>query len=249
MLPNPGQPTAAEPFWRIVVDFLPFVLRLFTDPRQLVRSLNWDAPAELSRVALYTLIGLAILVLAFSNNQRLADEVRPPLSGFKGVVMRAHDTSWDWLEPVYAPFHLEPGEAKRLWDTLLTGGFMLYTLLASLIGVAVVARLRMWRFGLGYCHALGTGLLAWLAGTSCIALSLVPLFELLICRECFVRLSLFVLLNLAGWTYAGYYTLADLGERPRRAWLHLLKSLGYGLAQYALAYVVFFALIVAIIPM
>ena len=249
MLPQAGQPVAANPFWQIAVDFLPFVLRLYTYPRQLVRSLNWDSPVTLSRIAFYTLLGLAILVLAFSDNQRLADEARPPLSSFKGVVMRAHDTSWDWLSPVYHAFRLEQGEAKRLWDTLLTSGFMLYTLLASLIGLAVIVRLRMWRFGLGYNHALGTGLLAWLAGTSCIALSLVPLFELFICRECFVRLSLFILLNVAGWTYAGYYTLADLGERPRNVLVHLLWSAGYGLVQYVLAYVVFFALIVAIIPM
>ena len=236
------------PFWAVLAGFLPFMLRLFTFPRQLVRNLDWDDPLTMRRIALYALIWLTILVLAFDDNRVLADESRPLLSTFKGVVMRAHDTSWDWLSPVYGPFQLELGEAKRLWDTLLTTGFLAYTLMASLIAMAVVVRLRMWRFGLGWRHALGTALLGYLAGASCIALSLVPLIELLICRDCIVRLLLFVLLNVTGWTYIGYYTLADLGERPRGWPVHLVRSLGYGLAQYIVAYVVFFVLIAAIIP-
>lgn len=237
------------PFWAVLTGFLPFMLRLFTFPRQLVRSLDWDDPLTMRRLALYALLWLAILILALDDNRVLADETRPLLSTFKGVVMRAHDTSWDWLSPVYGPFRLGPGEAKRLWDTLLTTGFLAYTFLASLISMAVVVRLRMWRFGLGWRHALGTGLLGHLAGTSCIALSLVPLLQLLICRTCAVRLLLFVLLNAAGWTYIGYYTLADLGERPRGWTVHLVRSLGYGLAQYLIAYVVFFVLIATIIPL
>lgn len=236
------------PLWAVLAGFLPFMLRLFTFPRQLVRNLDWDDPLTMRRIALYALLWLAILVLAFGDNRVLAEEARPLLSTFKGVVMRAHHASWDWLSPVYGVFQLGPGEAKRLWDTLLTTGFLSYTFLASLIALAVVVRLRMWRCGIGWRHALGTALLGYLAGASCIALSLVPLAQLLICRECAVRLLLFVLLNVAGWTYIGYYTLADLGERPRAWPVHLVRSLGYGLAQYLIAYAIFFVLIAAIIP-
>lgn len=249
MLPSHVREDSAPGFWGVVVGFLPFILQLFTFPRQLVRNMDWDNSHTLQRVSLYTLIGLAILVLAFSDNRVLAPEDRPLLSTFKGVVMRAHDTSWDWLQPVYQPFELSLGEAKRLWDTLLTSGFLLYTFFASLIGMALVVRLRMWRFGLGWRQALGTALLGYLAGVSCIALSLVPLAQLLICRECAVRLAIYFVLNLLGWAYLGFYTLADLGERPRHWYVHLAKCLGYGLGQYVIAYIVFFCLIVAIIPM
>ena len=45
------------------------------------------------------------------------------------------------------------------------------------------------------------------------------------------------------------YTLADLGERPR-GWLRQLGiSLGYGLLQYVIAYLVFLILIAAVIPL
>lgn len=249
MLPPHVRETNTTAFWGVVVEFLPFSLRLFTSPRQVVRNMDWDDSRTLQRVSLYTLIGLAILVLAFSDNRVLAPEDKPLLSTFKGVVMRAHDTSWDWLEPVYQPFELSQGEAKRLWDTLLTSGFLLYTFFASLLGMALVVRLRMWRFGLGWYQALGTALLGYLAGVSCIAVSLVPLMQLLICRECAVRLVLFSLLNIMGWAYLGFYTLADLGERPRRWYAHFARSLAYGLSQYVIAYIVFFLLIVAIIPM
>jgi len=238
-----------QQLWRVVVDFVPFVLRLFTNPRQLVRSLDWDDPAELQRLSLYLLIGLAILVLAFSDNRVLAEAERPLLSTYKGVVMRAHDTSWDWLEPVYSPLNVSQQEAKRLWDTLLTTGFLAFTFLASLLAMAVVVRLRTWRFGLGWRQALGTALLGYLAGASCLALSLVPLTQLLICRHCFVRLILYIFLNLAGWTYLGFYSLADWGERPMRWPAHLGKSLLYGLAQYLIAFVIFLALIAAVIPL
>ncbi len=237
------------PLWAVLAGFLPFVLRVFTYPRQLVRGLDWDDPLTIRRIALYALIWLTILVLAFGDNRVLAEESRPLLSTFKGVVMRAHDASWDWISPAYGAFGLSQGEARRLWDTLLTTGFLAYTFLASLLAMAVVVRLRMWRFGLGWPHALGTALLGHLAGVSCIALSLVPLFELLVCRTCAVRLLMFIVLNAAGWTYIGYYTLADLGERPRGWAVHLVRSLGYGLAQYVIAYAVFFALIAAIIPL
>lgn len=241
--------TPDAPLLTQLTEYPLFVLRLFTYPRSLVRSFDWEDPAVLRRLALYTLISLAILVLAFANNRQLAERDNVRLSTFKGVVMRAHDRSWDWLEPVYAPFNIEQGEAKRLWDTLLTTGFLSYTFLASLIALAVTARLRMaWR-GLSWNYALGTGLLGFIPLTACVALSLVPLTELLICRECYVRGTLFGLLNLAGWTYFGYYTLGDFGERPRSCLLHLLKSAGYGLLQYVAAYVVFFILIVCIIPM
>lgn len=249
MLPPQAREIAPPSFWGILADFLPFILRLFTHPRQLVRRVDWDDPAELQRIALYTLIGLAILVLAFSDNRVLTRKERPVLSTYKAVVMRAHDRSWDWLERVYTPLNVSQQMAKRLWDTLLTTGFLAYTLFAGLLGMAVVVRLRMWRFGIGWRQALGTGLLGYLAGVSCIALSLVPLTELLVCRHCGVRLALFVLLNLAGWAYIGFYSLADLGERPRHWLTHLSMSLGYGLVQYVVAYVVFFILIAAILPL
>jgi hypothetical protein len=249
MLPPQAREVASPPLWRIVVDFVPFILRLFTSPRQLVRSLDWDDPAELQRLSLYLLLGLAILVLAFSDNRALARKDRPLLSTYKAVVMRAHDKSWDWLEPVYAPLNVSRQEAKRLWDTLLTTGFLAYTFLASLIAMAVVVRLRSWRFGLGWRQALGTSMLGYLAGVSCIALSLVPLTQLLICRQCGLRLALYALLNLAGWAYLGFYSLADWGERPRSWPVHLGKSLVYGLAQYVVAFVVFFLLITAVIPL
>jgi len=249
MLPPQVREVGPPSLWRILADFLPFVLRLFTNPRQVVRRVDWDDPAELQRIALYTLIGLTILVLAFSDNRALTRKERPLLSTYKAVVMRAHDDNWEWLEPVYAPLNVGQQQAKRLWDTLLTTGFLAYTLFAGLLSMAVVVRLRTWRFGVGWRQALGTGLLGYLAGVSCIALSLVPLTELVICRHCGVRLVLFVLLNLAGWTYIGFYSLADLGERPGHWLAHLGKSLGYGLIQYAIAYVVFLILIAAIIPL
>jgi hypothetical protein len=248
----------AQPFWAVLAEFPLFVLRLFVHPRSIIKGLDLENPATRQRLALYCLLGLAIIVVAFSDNRPLAGVERPLLSTFKGVMLRAHNLpteegskegSWDWLEPVYAQFSLDQGEAKRLWDTLLTTGFLCYTLFASLVGVAVVARIRMaWR-GLTWWRALGTGLLGHLAAVSCIALSMVPLTELLICRHCVVRGALYVLLNLAGWAYMGYYTLGDLGERPRRWLPQLGLCLAYGLLNYAMAYVVFFVLIVATIPM
>jgi len=258
---------ATEPaFWQVLADFPVFVLRVFTNPRSLVRSLKWDEPGTLTRLALYTAIWLAIIVLAFGNNRRLSETKTPPrLSTFKGIVMRAHDRSWApaaespevqaggfmssiWLEPVYSGFGLGQGEAKRLWDTLLTSGFLAYTMLAGLLGVAVVARLRMWRFGLPWEQALGTGMLGYLAALSCAALSLVPFALLLICRHCGVRLALFILLNLSAWAYMGYFCLGDLRERPGGLRL-LVQSLGYGLLNFAAAYAVFLVLILCVIPM
>lgn len=249
MLPPQAREFGQPPLWGILAEFLPFVLRLFTSPRQLVRRVDWDDPAELQRVSLYALIGFAILLLAFSDNRALANKERPRLSTYKGVVMRAHDTSWDWLEPVYTPLNVSQPEAKRLWDTLLTTGFLAYTFFAGLLGMAVVVRLRTWRFGIGWRQALGTGLLGYLAGASCIALSLVPLTQLLICRHCFVRPLLFVLLNLAGWAYIGFYSLADLGERPLHWLAHLGKSLVYGLIQCLIAFAILLILIAAVIPL
>ena len=244
MADSPDAPLVSQ-----LADYPLFVLKLFTFPRHLVRSFDWDDAAALRRLALYTLISLAILIAAFSDNRVLAEAARPLLSTFKGIMMRAHDRSWDWLGPFYAPFNIDHGEAKRLWDTLLTTGFLCYTFCASLLALAVVVRLRMaWR-GLSWSYAMGSGLLGYIALASCTALSLVPLTELLICRQCAVRLTLYVLLNLAGWTYMGYYTLGDFGERPRGVLAHLTQSLGYGTLQFIAAYIVFFVLIVCIIPM
>lgn len=282
----------AEPdFWQVLAEFPLFVLRVFVNPRSLVRTMKWDEPATLQRLSLYTVVWLAIIVLAFSNNHRLSETKIPPrLSTFKGIVMRAHDRSWSpppaqgaatytspsgessppgemsvpekfaspppaqgfmsnvWLQPVYGVFHLGQGEAKRLWDTLLTSGFLTYTLLAGLIAIAVVARLRMWRFGLPWEQCIGTGILGYLAAVTCASLSLVPLGLLLICRHCGVRLALFILLNLAAWLYTGYFCLGDWSERPGGIRL-LGQSLGYGLLNYIAAYLVFFVLILCIIPM
>jgi membrane associated rhomboid family serine protease len=114
--------------------------------------------------------------------------------------MRAHDASydpapgqgWDWLRlrPVYEPMNTTLPMAKRLWDTLLTTGFLSYVFLAGLIASAVVARLRMWRFGLRWEHALGTALLGGLTAATLAALALAPLALLLICRHCWIRLAL-----------------------------------------------------------
>ncbi len=254
----------------LLAEYPLFVLRLFTNPRSLVRGVDWNAPGTLERFALYVLLSLGILVLAFSDFRLLAETERPGLNTFKGIVMRAHERSWDsaetianmkdpeaqkaaqawsWLElrGVYGAFNLSRGEAKRLWDNLLLPGFLAYTFFAGLLATALIARLRMWVFHLGWEHAIGTGLLGYLASAACAALSLVPFALLLICRHCGVRLGLFILLNLAAWAYMGYFCLGDLGERPR-GFMLLLKSLGYGLALYALTYLVFLALIMCIIP-
>lgn len=241
-----GEPRAT--LWNTAAEFPLFVLRLFVHPRSLL-DLDFEDAATRQRIAMFCLLGLAIIVAAFSDNRVLADVERPLLSTFKGIIMRAHRTSWDWLGPVYAPFHLSQREAMRLWDTLLTTGFLAYTMFASLIGTAVVARIRMaWR-RIGWWQALGTGMLGQLAAVSCIALSLVPLAELLICRECIIRGTLFVLLNIAGWCYMGYYALGDWGQVPQSWLLQLRDALGYGFVQYLAAYVVFLICIVAIIPM
>jgi len=236
------------PPFSVLAEFPLFMLRLFVYPRQLVRSLDWDNAATLRRVALYAVIWLVILVLAFSDNRQLADEPHYSLSTFKSVVMKAHDHSFDWMEPVYSLFNTNQREAKLLWDILLTGGFLAYTFFVALLGIAVVARLRMWRSGISWQMAIGTALLGFMALAACTALSLVPLALSFICRHCVMRPVLFVLLNLAGWAYLGYYSLADLGERPRVWYAHLGKSLCYGVVQYAIAYVVLFILICAIIP-
>ncbi len=238
----------APALWSTLAEFPLFVLRLFVHPKSLL-ELDFEDSATRQRIMLYCLLGLGLIVLAFGDNRVLADVDKPLLSTFKGIMMRAHDTSWDWLGPVYAPFHLSQHEAKRLWDTLLTTGFLAYTVVASLLATAVVARIRMaWR-KLSWWRALGTGLLGHLAALSCIALSLVPLTELLICRECIVRGTLFVLLNLAGWTYLGYFALGDRGPRSQAWTLQLWNSLRYGVMLYVITYMIFFVFIVAIIPM
>jgi hypothetical protein len=244
----PPQNTKEQSLLATLSEFPLFLVRLFVYPRQLVRSLDWDDPATLRRVALYAVIWLAILVLAFSDNRQLFDEQHYRLSTFKSVVMKAHDHSFDWMEPAYSLFNTDQREAKLLWDILLTSGFLAYTFFAAMLATAVVARLRMWRSGISWPMAIGTGLLGLMAAASCIALSLVPLALLFICRICAIRPVLFVLLNLASWTYVGYYSLADLGERPRAWHRHLGKSFCYGLVQYAIAYVICFVLVCTIIP-
>jgi hypothetical protein len=256
----PYNHTVAPPFWTVLAEFPLFVLRAFAYPRSLVRGMDWEKPETLQRLALYAVLWLALLVAAFSNNHRLSEAKRPRLSTFKGVVMRAHDASWDppaalngwdWLRlrPLYEPLNTSLPMAKRLWDTLLTTGFLCYTFLAGLLACAIVARLRMWRFGLRWEYALGTGLVGYLTSLSLAALSLAPLALLLICRHCAVRLVLFVLLNIAAWTYMGYFTLADLGERPGNGFAMFGKSLAWGLIVFALTYAVFFTLIVPVLPL
>jgi membrane associated rhomboid family serine protease len=248
-----------QPFWTVLAEFPVFVLRAFAYPRSLVRGMDWDKPETLQRLALYTVVWLALLVVAFSDHRQLSERERPQLSTFKGVVMRAHDASWDpatkgdnwdwlWLRPLYEPLNTTLPMAKRLWDTLLTTGFLSYTFLAGMLATALVARLRMWRFGLRWEYALGTGLLGYLTSASLAALSLVPLALLLICRHCGVRLALFVLLNLLAWAYLGYFTLADLGERPASQPAMALKSLAWGFVVFALTYGVFFLLVLPVLP-
>lgn len=240
----------------LLAEFPLFVLRLFSNPRSLVRGIDFSHNSSLEKLAFFALLFFAILTFAFSDRRPLAGEERPLLSTFKGVIMRAHERSWQyegqgwpWLElkRVYAPFNIEKDEAKRLWDTLLTPGFLAYTFFAGLLATALVARLRQWRFSLGWEHAIGTGLLGYMASAACAGAALVPLGLLLLCRHCGVRLALFILLSLAAWAYTGYYCLGDLGERPRGIAL-LGKSLGYGLLLYLLAYIIFFALICIVIP-
>jgi hypothetical protein len=236
-----------HPWWSLAGEFPLFMLRLFAHPRSLLRTLSWEDGDAQRRVALYCVVWLGILLLFFGQNRMLSEAERPRLSTFKAQIMRAHDRSWDWLEPVYAPLNIEQGEAKRLWDSLLTRRFLAYTLLAGLLATALVARLRMWRSGLPWEQALGTGMLGYTAAASCAALSLVPLTLLLICRHCGVRLALCILLNLCAWAYMGYYCLGDLRERPGGITL-LLRSLGYGFVLFAATYLIFFVLILCVIP-
>lgn len=236
-----------QPWWSLAGEFPLFMLRLFAHPRSLLRSSNWEDGETLRRTALFAVIWLGVLLLFFGSNRMLSDAERPRLSSFKAQVLRAHDRSWDWLAPAYTPLKVGQEEAKRLWDNLLTKRFLAYTLLAGLLATALVARLRMWRSGLPWEQALGTGLLGYTAAASCAALSLVPLTLLFICRHCGVRLALFILLNLAAWAYLGYYCLGDLRERPGGLAL-LWRSLGYGLVLYAATYLVFFVLIMCVIP-
>lgn len=248
------------PFWTVLAEFPLFVLRAFAYPRSIVRGMDWEKPETLQRLALYAVLWLALLVVAFGNNHKLAEAKRPRLSTFKGIVMRAHDSSWDppvvnngwdWLRlaPLYTGLNTSQPMAKRLWDTLLTTGFLCYTFFAGLLASAIVARLRMWRFGLRWEYALGTQLLGYLTSASLAALSLVPIALLLICRHCAVRLVLFILLNIAAWAYMGYYTLADLGERPGNGFAMLGKSTAWGFVVYLVTYAIFFALIVPVLPM
>ena len=139
-------------FWEELAGYPLFVLLLFINPRSLVRGTDYSNARVLRRLALYALITLTIIVLAFSDNTMRAGEAKPLLNSFKGVVMRAHMQSWElkddgkWplhIDAVYAPFGLGQGEAMRLWVTLLTSGFLLFTMLCALIGVGVVARVRM----------------------------------------------------------------------------------------------------------
>ncbi|MCC7479598.1 hypothetical protein IT575_14240 [bacterium] len=255
----------------LLAEFPLFILRLFCNPRSLVRGIDWSHEGVLPRYSLLSLLALSLLVIGFSDFRSLAQEERPPLATFKAIVMRAHERSWDsaealariedpaareaaaawsWLQlkGIYSVFNMDKGEARRLWDILLLPGLLVYTLFAGLLATALIARLRMWRFKLGWEHAIGTGMLAYLSALSCAALSLVPLGLLLICRHCGVRLALFILLNLAAWIYMGYFCLGDLGERPRGFPL-LAKSLAYGLPLYLLTYIPFLALIMCVIPM
>lgn len=254
----PAAPPPSPPFWTVLAEFPLFVLRVFVNPRSVVRSLDWEKPATLQRLALYALIWLGILVWAFSDNRLLAEEPRPALSTFKGVAMRAHDRSWDgsregwqWLRlhSAYRVVNLNIDAAKRLWDTLLTSGFLALTFFLGLLATAIVARLRMWRFGLAWDYALGTGLLAYLTAVTLLAVSLAPLGLLLICRNCTIRLVLYVLLNIGAWAYFGYFTLADLGVRPVGALALLGKSIAWGLGQFVLAYVLFLLLLLAVFPL
>ena len=102
---------------------------------------------------------------------------------------------------------------------------------------------------LGWPYALGTGLLGYLACASLFTLGLVPLVELLLCRQCAIRPILAALLIIGAWVYLGYYTLGDLGERPAKLLAHLSKSLGYGFVQFALALVLVLVLVACIIPL
>jgi len=241
--------SASPAFWTVLAEFPHFMLQLFVHPRRLLRSLDFEDPLTFQRLLLYAVLWLAILVAAFSNSHVMAGVPHPLYSTFKGIMMRAHDRSWDWLSTVYTPFNIDYSEAKVLWDNLLTPGFLTYTLFASLVGLAAVARVRTRIFGIRWEYALGTGLLAHLALVSCLALAMVPLTLLLICRHCVVRGTLYLLLNVAGWWYFGYYTLGDLGERRYGFVEQVFTSIGYGFLQFAAAYIVFFALIVCIIPM
>lgn len=234
--------------WGMLVQYPSFLLELLLHPRQLLRRQNWQDHASNLRLSLYLLISLVILLLAFSDSRQLAAVAQPPLSSFKGIMMRAHSASFDWLQPLYGPFGIDQAYAMRSWDAMLMPGFVAWTLFAALCGIAAVARLRMWRFSLDWNHALGTGILGYISLVACQCLALVPLGLLLICRHCGIRLALFILFWLLGWFYLGYYTLADLGERPRSTPATFLRSLGYGLVQAVLASIVFWLLLWPVIP-
>ncbi len=232
----------------MLVQYPSFLLELLLHPRQLLRRQNWQDPASALSLSLYLLLSLTLLWLAFADSRLLASLASPELSSFKGIVMRAHLKSFDWLSVVYAPYGIDQAYAMRMWDTLLMPGFVAWTLFSALCSVTALARLRMWRFGLDWPHAIGTGLLGLIGLLACQCLALIPLGLLLICRHCGVRLSLFILFWLLGWFYLGYYSLADLGERPRSIAATLFRSLGYGMLQALLASLVFWLLLLPVIP-
>jgi hypothetical protein len=250
-------PPQSQPFWTVLAEFPLFVLRAFAHPRSLVRGMDWDKPEALQRLALYAVLWLGLLVLAFGSSRNMSELERPRLNTFKGIVMRAHDRSWDppaeyrfRLRPLYEAFGPDHGAAKRLWDALLRPGFIALSLLLGLLATAIVARLRMWRRpGMAWEYALGTGMLAYLPAATLAAAALVPLALFFICRVCVVRQVLFVVLNLAAWAYMGYFLLGDLGERPYGALATLGKSLAYGLPMFVLTYLIFFALVLGFVPL
>lgn len=232
----------------MLVQYPSFLLELLVHPRQLLRRLNWQDPGTALSISFHTLLSLMIICLGFSDSRQMASLAAPPLSSFKGIVIRAHIKSFDWLSVIYEPYGLDRDYAMRMWDTLLMPGFVAWTLFSALIAIAVLARLRMWRSGLDWNQAISTGILGLIPLLACQCLALIPLGLLLICRHCGVRLALFIILWLAGWFYLGYYSLADLGERPRGVLHTFGRSLLYGGLQALLGGLVFWLLILPVIP-
>ena len=231
----------------MLVQYPGFLLELLLHPRQLLRRIRWDDPAGAVRLSLYLLLSLGIFCWGFSDSRQLAGDPLPALSSFKGIVIHLHQTRFDGLSSVYGPLGLNQTQALAIWDTMLMPRFVAWTLFATLLGIAVLARLRMLRCGLDWNHAIGTGILGLLGLLLCQGLALIPL-TLLLSRFSTARLLLGGLLWLAGWFYLGYYSLADLGERPRGMLATLWRSLLYGFIQALIAGLVFWLLVLPVIP-
>ena len=71
------QQQAPQTLWETLADYPLFVLQQFANPRSLLRGADFGDPALLRRTALFTVISLLLVVLAFSRNRPLAEAEKP----------------------------------------------------------------------------------------------------------------------------------------------------------------------------